>query len=68
MNHDLLQYLLIKSDVPVYIAEQQAIAVNDMKPNLTVWSPGGDHKVQTLQSFLPTLNTISKQTGYELPD
>uniref|UniRef100_A0A6C0E993 Band 7 domain-containing protein n=1 Tax=viral metagenome TaxID=1070528 RepID=A0A6C0E993_9ZZZZ len=67
-SDNLLKYLMIEKGVFTDIAKAQAEAVKDMKPNVTVWTPTGDSATDTIKSFIPTLDTVIKQTNYKPPE
>jgi len=69
-NH-LMHYLMIEKDMFTKIANENAKAIKDMKPRITVWNTGSDEKdpIQNIFKMLPPmLTTIKEQTGISPPD
>lgn len=70
----LNQYLMVKDNIITQVAEQQAKALHDMKPNVNVWQTGKKEDGvnglsgtinEIIQNGLPLLDGINKQYGID---
>jgi len=67
-NQALMQYLMIRDGVYVKLANENAKAIKELKPKITVWNTGskesGSNPIKDIMTMLPPmLTTIHDQTG-----
>ncbi len=69
---NLVKYLFVERHVLEKLAEQQAHAVKDMKPNINIWngsggsnSTVGETLTDLLKTSMPLFDGVKKQTGYD---
>ncbi|CAG8449092.1 16594_t:CDS:2 [Acaulospora morrowiae] len=65
-----LQYIMIDRGVYTQLAKENATAVQNLNPKITVWNTGGQNEnpvANIFQSLPPLLSTIQDQTGISPP-
>jgi len=75
-NQALMQYLMIRDDLYVKLANENAKAIKDLKPKITVWNTGskesGNNYSNTIKDIMtmlpPMFTTIHDQTGLKPGD
>ena len=71
----LLQYMMLQNNTYEKLAKQNAVALKEMQPKITVWNTGAESSssdstapIRNLfQSLPPLLDTINQQTGIAPP-
>ncbi|CAG8590345.1 1941_t:CDS:2 [Acaulospora colombiana] len=66
-----LQYIMIDRGIYTQLAKENAAAIQNLNPKITVWNTGGGHGENPIaniyQSLPPLLSTIQEQTGISPP-
>ena len=67
-----MSYLMLQSNQFTQLAEINAKAINGLNPQITIWNTGNNEGGATdiirniMQAVPPLLDTIQKQTGYNI--